>query len=65
MKKLLFGAVLVGCLGLTSCKKDYTCTYSGNGGIASGSTDFSTKDKSEAEDFEKECKAAGGTWRTN
>lgn len=33
MKKVIFGALALAFLGLTSCKKDYTCkcTYQGTG----------------------------------
>ncbi len=70
MKKVLFVGMVFGALALTSCKKDYTCTFKtpaiDMGGITFPAqeitTDHNDVKKSDAKDLEKECKGAGGTW---
>lgn len=62
MKKLIaLGAFAVlGVAALTSCKKDYTCTYTSNG--VSTSQDYTGLNKAEAETAETQCQLLGGVW---
>lgn len=59
MKKLfLFGCVAVlGAAALTSCKKDYTCTFSDG-----TTTTYSKMGKTQAAAQETNCVFVGGTW---
>ena len=62
MKKVLFVGMVFGALALTSCKKDYTCTY--GSGDTKVVTEFKDLKKSEADDAEKACTTGliVGTW---
>ena len=64
MKKvLLAGAFAVlGVVALSSCKKDYQCSWSSNG--TTFSQDYPGLDKDAADAAEANCKAVGGTWST-
>ncbi|HTO35663.1 MAG TPA: hypothetical protein VL021_01645 [Brumimicrobium sp.] len=66
MKKLLFVGVVFGALALTSCKKDYVCTYSNStGGVeVSGEVEYSDIKNKDKDEVEKACKALGGTLKT-
>ncbi|WP_027419342.1 hypothetical protein [Crocinitomix catalasitica] len=58
MKKLLVFAVVVGGLAtMTSCKKDYTCTYD-DGTV----TTYEKMGKTLAGTTETACQLGGGTW---
>lgn len=60
MKKLfVFGFVaFIGAASLTSCKKDYKCTYSDG----TSEQTYSKLNKAEASTAETACKLGGGTW---
>lgn len=60
MKKVLFIGLAM--LALTSCKKEYTCTYSG--GVSSAT--YSEKDYTSAQidALKTVCTSSGGTWAT-
>jgi hypothetical protein len=62
MKKVLLFAVVLGAVSLTSCKKDYTCswTYAGTTTV----TDSPGLSSSEADDAEAVCNNNSGTWET-
>ncbi|RFC53293.1 hypothetical protein [Brumimicrobium aurantiacum] len=62
MKKVLFVGIVFGSLALTSCKKDYTCTYGeGETKVVEEHKDL-TND--EAEDKKADCEGGviEGTW---
>lgn len=60
MKKIMFLGVVFGSLALTSCKKDYKCSYD-LGGVEVVDT-FENLDKDEAETKETQCEVLGGKW---
>ena len=61
MKKVLLAvAVVAGASVMTSCKKDYTCTYDLLG--VSTTVDYNGLKKAEAETAESACVALSGTW---
>lgn len=66
MKKVLVASAFAffGVLALSSCKKDYTCSYSvtSNGTTASSSQTYTGLSKSQATAQETACKLNGGTW---
>ena len=64
MKKVLGVAAfaVLGVAALSSCKKDYECTWTSGG--ASYSQDYPGLDKSAAEAAETNCNNVGGTWST-
>ena len=64
MKTVLFLGLMFGALALTSCKKDYECevTVSSGEETYSETADYPDLNKSDAEDAEKACEDAGGTW---
>ena len=64
MKKVLFIGLIIGACALTSCKKDYTCTYENE----SGEDDIQYLNKKlnkEAEVMKDLCENAGGIWSIN
>ena len=65
MKKVLFVGMVFGALALTSCKKDYKCTY-GTGDLQ-GVKQYKDLTKKEADEKKKECETGVivGTWSTN
>jgi hypothetical protein len=61
MKNLFLTLLFVGGVAaLTSCKKDYTCTYDLLG--TDVVLEYEGLDKDEAEAAESACKVVGGTW---
>ncbi|PWH81369.1 hypothetical protein [Brumimicrobium oceani] len=60
MKKVLFVGMIFGGLALTSCKKDYKCTYD-LGGVEVVDT-YDNLDKDEADSKESQCEVLGGDW---
>lgn len=62
MKKVLAigGFAVLGVVALSSCKKDYTCTYTS--GSTSTSETYTGLSKTQAEAQETNCKFFGGTW---
>lgn len=63
MKKLLvLGLVFGGLAVMSSCKKDYTCTYDLLG--AEFVQDYPDLDKDQADAAEAGCKLLSGTWAT-
>lgn len=64
MKKIIavaaVGMLVLG--GVTSCTKDYTCTWTSNG--VSYSQDYLDQDKDQAAALETDCNNLGGTWST-
>ncbi|MDA7803959.1 hypothetical protein N8987_05225 [Crocinitomix sp.] len=63
MKKVLvLGLVLGGLSVMTSCKKDYTCTYNFLG--TDITVDYDGLNKDEAKTAEDACDVIGGTWAT-
>jgi hypothetical protein len=63
MKKILIAAVvLVGTASMTSCKKDYTCTYDLLG--TETVIEYNGLDKDEADAAESACTILAGTWAT-
>ena len=65
MKKVLAVSAfaLVGLVVLSSCKKDYTCTYDNGSGTDTVLT-YEGLSKAEAESAESGCKFLSGTWAT-
>ena len=63
MKKIIaVGAFAVlGVVALSSCKKDYKCTYA-NGG---GEVTYTGLTKAQAATAEASCNTIGGTWSKN
>lgn len=53
MKKVLFVGMVFGALALTSCKKDYKCTY--GDGDTKLVKEYKDLTKDEAEEQEKDC----------
>ncbi|PKR81168.1 hypothetical protein CW751_06175 [Brumimicrobium salinarum] len=66
MKKVFLGALVLGGLALTSCKKDYKCTYTGPNDTKIVD-EYKDLTKSEAEDKEADCEGGviEGTWSTD
>jgi hypothetical protein len=63
MKKVLFVGMVFGAMALTSCKKDYKCTYDLGGlEVVDKHNDLN---KDEADTKEAQCKVLGGTWSIN
>lgn len=66
MKKVLVASAfaVLGVVALSSCKKDYTCSYSitSNGSTVSSSTSYTGLSKSEAKAQETLCTLNSGTW---
>ena len=64
MKKVLGVAAfaVLGVVALSSCKKDYQCSFTTSG--ITTSVDYPGLNKADAESVETTCKAAGGTWST-
>ena len=60
MKKALLFAVVLGAVSFTSCKKDYTCTWTFGGQTTT--TEYEGLSSSEADDVETVCKLSGGTF---
>lgn len=61
MKKILIAAiVLVGTASMTSCKKDYTCTYDLLG--TEFVVDYNDVKGSDADDLKAACETIAGTW---
>lgn len=62
MKKglVLSAFAVFGVLALSSCKKDYTCSWTS--GDETYSQTYTGLSKSEAEAQEVNCKFVGGTW---
>lgn len=62
MKKglVLSAFAVFGVLALSSCKKDYTCSFTSNGSTVS--TEYTGLTKAQAEAQETNCKFVGGTW---
>ncbi|HLV41714.1 MAG TPA: hypothetical protein VKY37_05505 [Brumimicrobium sp.] len=63
MKKVLFVGMVFGALALTSCKKDYTCTYKVPGS-PDNVVNYNDLKKGDAEDAKKACESGVvvGTW---
>ena len=59
MKKLFFVAAIA-VVALSSCKKDYTCTYEGSDGEEV--QEYNDLDKDQADAAESACNILGGTW---
>lgn len=59
MKKMLVVGMVFGALALTSCKKDYTCTYGENDIDPYTYTDLNKTQKTAAKSA---CELAGGTF---
>ncbi len=58
MKKLLvFGLVIGGLAAMTSCKKNYTCTYDDDSKL-----EYSSLGKTQAAAQKTICISDGGTW---
>jgi len=64
MKKVLGVAAfaVLGVVALSSCKKEYQCSYTLNG--VTVSQDYTDLDKSSADAQETLCTLGGGTWST-
>lgn len=66
MKKVLVASAfaVLGVVALSSCKKDYTCTYSvtSNGSTISSSQTYTGLSSSQAKAQETACAFDGGTW---
>jgi len=62
MKKVLSigGFAVLGIVALSSCKKDYTCTFSA--GSVSTSQTYTDLTKTQADAQETNCEFLGGTW---
>lgn len=63
MKKLLFVGFVFGALALTSCKKDYVCTYNQNiaGMEVSGEVEYNDVKNKDKDEVEKACDTLNGT----
>lgn len=63
MKKVLFTMALaiIGVAALSSCKKDYVCTYP-SGNILEGKQDYNDIPKHGVAGLKAGCEGAGGTW---
>lgn len=57
MKKVLFIGLAV--LALTSCKKEYTCTYAG---ISSATYSEKNYTSAQMDILKSACTGSGGTW---
>ena len=60
MKKTLFFVAVVAAATMTSCTKDYTCTYDLLG--QETVIEYEGLDADEADAAEAACVAVGGTW---
>lgn len=62
MKKVLGVAAfaVLGVVALSSCKKDYTCSWTSGG--ATYSQEYTGLNKASADAQEINCKNVGGTW---
>ncbi len=60
MKKVLFFVAVVAAATMTSCTRDYTCTYDLLG--QETVVEYEGLDADEAEAAESACDALGGTW---
>jgi hypothetical protein len=60
MKRLLsIAAVTVALVSLSSCKKDYVCSFDSS---LIGDIQYTDLDKDQAETTKNACEAAGGNW---
>ena len=57
MKKVLFVGLAL--LALTSCKKEYTCTYTGGSTMTYSEKDYTS---AQMDALKSVCTMGGGTW---
>lgn len=61
MKKVLFAGIVIGTFTLTSCRRDYTCTFTNY--LVGSPMEFKDVKRSDVKDLKTMCNNNHGVWR--